>query len=108
VERAYELRLTDGRSVWLAYGDIACPSYLGHRTFGDAIRAVVSPGDTFLTIGGGVAMATEKARLRATLHEVSKFAPISQGESRPTSGGLLPVHYIMHAATIKIRTPAIK
>jgi O-acetyl-ADP-ribose deacetylase (regulator of RNase III) len=102
VERAFELS-QKGRHIWIAYGDIASRSYLGHASFGDQIRAVVSPDDTFLSVGGGVAVAlAEKAGMRAMLHEVSKFVPVPQGESRVTSGGNLPVHYIMHAATIEV------
>ena len=54
-------------------------------------------------MGGGVAVAlAERAGVRTTLHEVSKFVPVPQGESRVTSAGSLPVHYIIHAATIEI------
>lgn len=102
VERAFELN-QNGRRVWLAYGDIASRSYLGHQSFGDEIRAVVSPDDTFLSVGGGVAVElAQRAGMRATLYEVSKFGPVPQGESRVTSAGSLPVHYIIHAATIEV------
>lgn len=102
VERAFELS-RNGKHVWVAYGDITSRSYLGHETFAGHVRAVVSPDDTFLSVGGGVAFAlAEKAGMRATLHEVSKFIPVPQGESRVTSGGFLPVHYIIHAATIEV------
>jgi len=102
VERVFELK-RNGRRLWLAYGDIASRSYLGHKDFMGKIRAVVSPDDTFLSVGGGVAVAlAEKAGMRAILHEVSKFVPVPQGESRVTSGGSLPVHYIIHAATIEV------
>src|SRR4029453_9830606 len=93
----------NGKRVWVAYGDIASRSYLGNETFGGYVRAVVSPDDTFLSVGGGVAAAlANKAGIRVVLHEVSKFIPVPQGESRVTSGGLLPVHYIIHAATIEV------
>jgi O-acetyl-ADP-ribose deacetylase (regulator of RNase III) len=102
VERAFELT-RNGRRVWVAYGDITSRSYLGNEAFGDRIRAVVSPDDTFLSVGGGVAVAlADKAGMRTILHEVSKFVPVPQGESRVTSGGFLPVHYIIHAATIEV------
>lgn len=102
VERAFE-RSQDGRRIWIAYGDISSRSYLGHETFNGRIRAVVSSDDTFLSVGGGVAAAlASKAGIRATLHEVSKFVPVPHGESRVTSGGFLPVHYIIHAATIEV------
>lgn len=102
VERAFELA-RNGRQLWLAYGDIASRTYLGHPSFGAKVRAVVSPDDTFLSVGGGVAVAlAEKAGMRATLHEVSKFVPVPHGESRVTSAGSLPVHYIIHAATIEV------
>ncbi|UVT17145.1 MAG: macro domain-containing protein [Nitrospira sp.] len=102
VERAFELT-RKGRNVWVAYGDIASRSYLGNESFNGHVRAVVSPDDTFLSVGGGVAVAlADKAGMRTTLHEVSKFAPVPQGESRVTSGGFLPVHYIIHAATIEV------
>ena len=88
---------------WVAYGDIASRSYLGNKSFNGHIRAVVSPDDTFLSVGGGVAVAlANNAGMRATLHEVSKFVPVPQCESRITSAGFLPVHYIIHAATIEV------
>jgi len=102
VERAFEL-VQNGKRVWLAYGDITSRSYLGNETLGGRIRAVVSPDDTYLSVGGGVALAlASKAGMRAVLHEVSKFVPVPQGESRVTSAGLLPVQYIIHAATIEV------
>ena len=102
VERAFQLRRGD-RRVWIAYGDIASRSFLGHTEFNNKVRAVVSPDDTFLSVGGGVAISlAEKSGMRSTLHEVSKFAPVPQGESRVTSGGDLPVHYVIHAATIEV------
>ena len=102
VERAFKLNTND-KEIWLAYGDIASRSYLGDKDFASYIRAVVSPDDTLLSVGGGVANSlAEKAGMRGTLHEVSKFSPIPQGESRVTSGGDLPVHYIVHAATIEV------
>ena len=102
VERVFELTTNDKR-VWLAYGDIASRSYLNHQSFAGKIRAVVSPDDTFLSVGGGVAVAlANKAGMRNTLYEVSKFVPVPHGESRVTSAGALPVHYIIHAATIEV------
>jgi O-acetyl-ADP-ribose deacetylase (regulator of RNase III) len=102
VERVFAMRRSD-RSLWFAYGDIASRSYLGHESFGHTIRAVVSPDDTFLSVGGGVAVAlAERAGMQAVLHEVSKFVPVPQGESRVTSAGALPIHYIIHAATIEV------
>ncbi|MFO0700648.1 MAG: macro domain-containing protein [Nitrospira sp.] len=102
VERAFELA-RNGRRVWLAYGDIASRSYLGNENIGGRVRAVVSPDDTYLSVGGGVAreLAT-KSGMRAILHEVSKFVPVPHGESRVTSGGFLPVQYIIHAAAIEV------
>jgi O-acetyl-ADP-ribose deacetylase (regulator of RNase III)/NAD-dependent SIR2 family protein deacetylase len=102
VERAFELTRGD-RRVWVAYGDIASRSYLGHAHFDNRLRAVVSPDDTFLSLGGGAAVSlAENAGWRSTIHEVSKFVPVPQGESRVTSAGNLPVHYIIHAATIEV------
>jgi len=102
VERAFKVS-KNGKEIWLAYGDIASRSYLGHESFANRVRAVVSPDDTFLSVGGGVATAlAQKAGLRSILHEVSKFGQVPQGESRVTSGGNLPIHYIVHAATIEV------
>jgi O-acetyl-ADP-ribose deacetylase (regulator of RNase III) len=103
VERALELVASSGHRVWVAYGDIASRSFLGHVDFDNRIRAVVSPDDTFLSVGGGVAVSlAENAGWRSTVHEVSKFVPVPQGESRVTSAGNLPVHYLIHAATIEV------
>ena len=102
VERAFELKALD-KEVWFAYGDISERSYLGHKRFSEGIRAVVSSDDTFLSVGGGVAVAiARKAGMRSLLHEVSKFVPVPHGESRVTSAGDLPVHYVFHAATIEV------
>ena len=85
------------------YGDITSRSLMGATEFSDVRRAVVSPEDTFVSAGGGVAyQLLEKAGSRIALNELAKFAPIRQRTIAVTSGGGLPVHHIFHAATIKL------
>jgi O-acetyl-ADP-ribose deacetylase (regulator of RNase III) len=102
VERAFEVTRY-GKRIWVAYGNIASRSYLGHEDFHNSTRAVISPDDTFLSVGGGVAVAlASRAGMRSILHEVSKFSPVPHGQSRVTSASDLPVHYIIHGATIEV------
>jgi len=88
----------------LAYGDITSRSRMSDPEFQKMVRAVVSPEDTILTAGAGVAYALlEKAGTHAILGELAKFSPVEQGKVAVTSGGKLPVHFIFHAAAIKIQ-----
>ena len=69
--------------------------------------AVISPDDTFITAGGGVAEGLlAKAGPQFILNEVAKFSPIPHGTVAVTSAGNLPVHYIFHAAAIKVEQDA--
>jgi O-acetyl-ADP-ribose deacetylase len=87
----------------LVYGDITGPALLREAAAHGHRAAVVSPEDTLLSAGGGVALTlADKAGLRTTLNELSKLAPISHGTAAVTSGGNLPVHYVVHAAALEI------
>jgi O-acetyl-ADP-ribose deacetylase (regulator of RNase III) len=64
---------------------------------------VVSPEDTLLSAGGGVALTlAEKAGSRTLLNDLGKVAPIRHGTAAVTSAGNLPVHYVFHAAALEI------
>ncbi|HKG11712.1 MAG TPA: macro domain-containing protein [Pyrinomonadaceae bacterium] len=105
IENVYEARSRDGRVVVsVAYGNIAKRSWMGAPEFRHVARAVVSPEDTCISAGGGVAyLILERAGKYAILNELSKFpSPIKHGRLVVTSGGNLPVHYIFHAAAIEI------
>ena len=81
---------------------IAVESDVGNRR-----RAVVSPEDTAISAGGGVAYALlQKAGQFNILNELAKLAPVDHGDVAVTSGGELPVHYIFHAAAMMIRRDA--
>ena len=85
------------------YGDITSRSLMGDDEFADVRRAVVSPDDTLVSAGGGVAyQLLEKAGRPAMLNEIAKFAPIPQRTVAVTSAGALPIHYVFHAATIEV------
>ena len=85
------------------YGDITSRSLLGSSDFGSRRRAVVSPEDTYITAGGGVAFGLlKKAGELVILNELSKLSPIKHRSVAVTSGGYLPVHYIIHAAALRI------
>ncbi|MFN0051550.1 MAG: SIR2 family protein [Planctomycetales bacterium] len=92
------------RSVQVLYGDITSRSLMGADEFSSARRAVVSPDDNFLSAGGGAALALlNKGGLHGLLHELSKFGKVAQREVVVTSGGDLPVHYLLHAATTQLK-----
>jgi O-acetyl-ADP-ribose deacetylase len=87
----------------LMYGDITSRSLMAAEWLGSGRRAVVSPEDTFVSAGGGVAyQLAVNAGPEAILNELTKFAPIPHGAIAVTSGGSLPVHYIFHAAALEI------
>ncbi|MDQ3697098.1 MAG: SIR2 family protein [Gemmatimonadota bacterium] len=89
------------------YGDISSRSLMGADEFAPRRRAVVSPEDTCISAGGGVAYALlQKAGPEIILHELAKFSKIPQRTVAVTSGGNLPVHHIFHAATIEIAPDA--
>jgi O-acetyl-ADP-ribose deacetylase (regulator of RNase III)/NAD-dependent SIR2 family protein deacetylase len=95
-------------TINVAYGDIAKRSWMSAPEFQQDKRAVVSPEDTCISAGGGVAyLILERAGKYSVLNELSKFAsPIEHGKIIVTSGGNLPVHYIFHAAAVEITKDA--
>lgn len=94
-------------AVRVLYGDIASRSLMGDMPYADVRRAIVSPDDTCISAGGGVAYRIlTKAGPHGLLNELGKLAPIAQREVAVTSGGNLPVHYILHAAAISIQPDA--
>lgn len=98
---------TTSVEVRIAYGDISTRRLMASDEFKNTRRAVVSPEDTFITAGGGVAeRLLTKAGRQFMLNEVAKFAPIPHGEVAVTSGGNLPVHYVFHAAALEITDAA--
>lgn len=89
------------------YGDITSRSLMSDAEFEGVRRAVVSPEDTFVSAGGGVAyQLLEKAGPSTILNELSKFAPIPHCSVAVTSAGALPIHYILHAAALEIGSGA--
>lgn len=103
-ELAWKADNGSGLEVRLLYGDISSRSHMSHPEFENVRRAVMSPEDTFLSAGGGVALTLlQKAGASTILNELSKFAPIPHGSVAVTSGANLPVHYIFHAAAVEIR-----
>lgn len=93
--------------IRVTYGDITSHIQMADPEFERDIRAIVSPEDTCIGAGGGVAYRLlVKAGEKILLNELSKFSPIDQDSVAITSGGKLPVHYIIHAATLKIQSDA--
>ena len=85
------------------YGDITSRSQMSAPELQHLRRAVISPEDTCISAGGGVAyLLLEKAGPYTILNELAKFSPIEHDTVSVTSGGNLPVHYIFHAAAIEI------
>jgi O-acetyl-ADP-ribose deacetylase (regulator of RNase III) len=104
-EYVLEAKTDDGATrVWLAYGDIADEGLLGDSGIDARVKAIVSPEDTFLSIGGGAALAiAEKAGLRRLLNDLYQFSPpVEQGSTTVTSAGSLDVHYLLHAASVDV------
>ena len=76
---------------------------MSSKDFGTGRRAVVSPEDTYISAGGGVAFGLlKKAGAPLILNELSKLSPVPQRSVAVTSGGYLPVEYIFHAAALRI------
>jgi O-acetyl-ADP-ribose deacetylase len=92
-----------GFKVHVVYGDISSRSLLNVTGDNPGRVAVVSPEDTSISAGGGVAYKLlGKAGKLYLLNELAKLAPIKHGEVAVTSGGRLPVQYIFHAAAVEI------
>ena len=82
----------------IAYGDITSRSMMG-TSEGEVRQAVISPEDTMISAGGGVALALlHKAGQQIVLNELSKFPHVNHRDVVVTSGGELPVNYIFHCA----------
>ncbi|MBN1563523.1 MAG: macro domain-containing protein [Anaerolineae bacterium] len=89
--------------IRVMYGDIANYEMMNDAEFQDIKRAVVSPDDTFLSVGGGVAeILVEKAGRSLILNELRKFGRVKQGDVAVTSAGKMPVHYVFHGAATEI------
>jgi O-acetyl-ADP-ribose deacetylase (regulator of RNase III) len=91
--------------IQVLYGDVTARSFMQSLEFSELRRAVVSPEDTLLTAGGGVANTLlRKADPQVILDELQKFAPIPHKSVAVTSAGRLPVHYIFHTAALQIES----
>ena len=102
-ESLLHARSPSGVRVLVEYGDITSRTLMSSSEYLQLRRAVVSPEDTCISAGGGVAYALlQKAGTRTILNELAKFSPISHRSVAVTSAGNLPVHYILHAASLKI------
>jgi O-acetyl-ADP-ribose deacetylase (regulator of RNase III) len=102
-EHVWSARRGASPVVRVLYGDITSRSLMGAEEFAGVRRAVVSPDDTCISAGGGVAYGIlKKAGAEVMLNELGKLGPIPQRNVAVTSGGNLPVHYVIHAAAISI------
>jgi O-acetyl-ADP-ribose deacetylase (regulator of RNase III) len=103
-ERFVSLPLTSGgHRLDVLYGDICSRSLLATDESTNPRRAVVSPEDTYVSAGGGVAyQLLQKAGSTTILNELAKFGKVRQRDVVVTSGGALPIHYILHAAALEI------
>ena len=103
VRKVFTAKSKSGSAIIEAvYADIASYALLGNPE--DGKRAVVSPDDTTLSAGGGVAQSLlEGAGPKTILNELSKIRrPVPVGEVVVTSGGNLPAHYIFHCAPLRV------
>lgn len=106
-EAVYEVQsTTSSLRIRILYGDMSNREFMMRPEFQRDTRgrlAVVSPEDTLITAGGGLAeILLDKAGSQRMLYEIAKFSPIQHGAVAVTSAGNLPVHYIFHAAAVKI------
>jgi O-acetyl-ADP-ribose deacetylase (regulator of RNase III)/NAD-dependent SIR2 family protein deacetylase len=91
------------RTIIVVHGDLASTLLLDAHEFAKSRRAVVSPDDDLLTAGAGAALALLiKAGQGDTLRELLKFQNVGHCEVAVTSGGNLPVNFILHAAATRI------
>ena len=64
----------------------------------------MSPDDTLISAGGGVALALLKgAGVEYMLNELAKHQPLDQDGIAVTSAGELPLHYVIHTAALRIQ-----
>lgn len=86
-QRTYQF----GKSrLTLCFGDI---------TNSDA-QVIVSSGDYYLTMGGGVSAAILKAGGNSIALDASKKVPAEVGDVVVTNAGTLAAQYVFHAVTI--------
>ncbi|MBC7778173.1 MAG: macro domain-containing protein [Phycisphaerae bacterium] len=89
--------------IQISYGDITSRRFLNDPENTKLNNIVISPDDTFLSAGGGVAYGLlEKGSKTKILHELYKFSPVEQNDVVVTSGFDLPVKYIFHVAALEI------
>ena len=69
------------------------------------VDAIANAANTQLQHGGGVAGAISRAGGPTIQAESDERAPIAIGEAVATSGGDLPVRYVIHAATMELGGP---
>jgi O-acetyl-ADP-ribose deacetylase len=90
-------------NLLLCYGSLADPRLLEEGRRGCLRAAIVSPEDTFISVGGGTALAIARAAgYQSIVHDVAKLAPIPLGDVAITSAGKLPVEYVFHGASVEI------
>jgi O-acetyl-ADP-ribose deacetylase (regulator of RNase III)/NAD-dependent SIR2 family protein deacetylase len=108
IERAWTARRKAPQTVVrVLYGDITRRSVMSDPEFADVRRAIVSPDDTCISAGGGVAYEIlKKAGANVMLNELGKLGPIPQRTVAVTSGGNLPLQYVIHTAAMSIGTDA--
>jgi O-acetyl-ADP-ribose deacetylase (regulator of RNase III) len=98
----FELK-SSGAKVDIVYGDITNQGLLTNYYPANGRRAIISPDDTMISAGGGVALSIlSAAGPQLLLNELGKLAPIPHGSVAVTSAGGLPLHYIFHAAALQI------
>lgn len=69
------------------------------------VDAIANAANTGLMHGGGVAGAIARAGGDAVELESRAKAPIGLGEAVETSGGEMPCHWVIHAATMELGGP---
>jgi O-acetyl-ADP-ribose deacetylase (regulator of RNase III) len=98
----FELK-SSGATVDIVYGDITSQDLLTNYYPDNGRRAIVSPDDTMISVGGGVALSIlSAAGPQFLLNELGKLSPIPHGSIAVTSAGGLPLHYVFHAAALQI------
>ena len=66
-----------------------------------AVDAIVNAANTELTMTAGVAAAIRRRAGERIQEDCDRLAPIRLGATAVTTGGSLPAHFVIHAATMQ-------
>ena len=65
------------------------------------VEAIVSPANSYITMGGGLAGIIRRAGGEGIKEEAKKYVPVNVGEAIVTKAGKLPAKFVIHAPTME-------